>query len=194
MVITASLGCAHLLELQSTVRDSAAAGTLGCAVARTLLGWGVRHISLLDSSRVSYSNPVRQSLYEFQDCLAGGAPKAAAAAAKLQAIFPMVVTQGVEITIPMPGHAVDPTEHSGVSSHLQLRFLGKSWWKMRTHVVLSVIIIIVVTIIMIFHNLFMIARKRPSCSLVFCRFGYRVSYSYQTAGIALGFLERHLIT
>lgn len=34
------------------------AGTLGCAVARTLLGWGVRHITLLDNSRVAYSNPV----------------------------------------------------------------------------------------------------------------------------------------
>ncbi|RZK61081.1 MAG: hypothetical protein EOO85_33865, partial [Pedobacter sp.] len=61
-------------------RFSNSKGTLGCAVARTLLGWGVRHITFLDSSRVSYSNPVRQSLYEFEDCLNGGAPKATAAA------------------------------------------------------------------------------------------------------------------
>ena len=56
------------------------AGTLGCAVARTLLGWGVRTITFVDNSTVSYSNPVRQSLYTFADCQAGGRPKATAAA------------------------------------------------------------------------------------------------------------------
>lgn len=59
-------------------------GTLGCAVARTLLGWGVRSITFVDNSRVSYSNPVRQSLYTFNDCHAGGRPKAAAAAEALK--------------------------------------------------------------------------------------------------------------
>ena len=34
------------------------AGTLGCSVARTLLGWGVRRITFVDNSRVAYSNPV----------------------------------------------------------------------------------------------------------------------------------------
>ena len=34
------------------------AGTLGCSVARTLLGWGVRHVTFVDNSRVAYSNPV----------------------------------------------------------------------------------------------------------------------------------------
>ena len=46
------------------------AGTLGCAVARTLLGWGVRAFTFVDSGRVSFSNPARQSLFEFADCLA----------------------------------------------------------------------------------------------------------------------------
>lgn len=80
------------------------AGTLGCAVARTLLGWGVRTVSFVDNSRVAFSNPVRQSLYEFQDCTGGGAPKAAAAAAKLRDIFPSVRSEGVQLCIPMPGH------------------------------------------------------------------------------------------
>lgn len=67
------------------------AGTLGCNVARVLLGWGVRHITFVDSGRVSYSNPVRQSLFEFADCIDGGKPKAEAAAASLKRIFPGLV-------------------------------------------------------------------------------------------------------
>ncbi|EFN52000.1 hypothetical protein CHLNCDRAFT_37099 [Chlorella variabilis] len=82
------------------------AGTLGCSVARTLLGWGVRHITLVDNSRVAYSNPVRQSLYCFEDCLEGGKPKAAAAADALRRIFPGAVARGVQLSIPMPGHPI----------------------------------------------------------------------------------------
>lgn len=54
-------------------------------------GWGVRHVTFVDSGRVSFSNPVRQSLFEFEDCLHGGKPKAAAAAAALKRIFPSMV-------------------------------------------------------------------------------------------------------
>ena len=46
-------------------------GTLGCAVSRALLGWGVRTITLVDNGKVSYSNPVRQSLFTFTDCKEG---------------------------------------------------------------------------------------------------------------------------
>lgn len=86
------------------------AGTLGCNVARNLLvflfllfgvkwsdliypeqGWGVRHITLVDNGVVSYSNPVRQSLFTFEDSLNGGLPKAIAAAKHLKEIFPGVV-------------------------------------------------------------------------------------------------------
>jgi len=85
------------------------AGTLGCGVARTLMAWGVRHITFVDNGRVSYSNPVRQSLFEISDCGgaggSGGAFKAIAAAAALQRIFPGVNATGVVATIPMPGHA-----------------------------------------------------------------------------------------
>ena len=59
-------------------------------MARSLLGWGVRHITFVDSGKVSFSNPVRQSLFAFEDCLKGGAPKAQAAASALKRIFPGV--------------------------------------------------------------------------------------------------------
>jgi hypothetical protein len=51
-----------------------------------LLGWGVRHISFVDSGKVSFSNPVRQSLFDFGDSLKGGKFKALAAAEKLKVI------------------------------------------------------------------------------------------------------------
>lgn len=51
----------------------------------------MRTITLLDSSRVSFSNPVRQPLFEFEDCLDGGKPKAQCAADRLKMIFPGVV-------------------------------------------------------------------------------------------------------
>jgi ubiquitin-like modifier-activating enzyme ATG7 len=80
------------------------AGTLGCSVARCLLGWGVRKITFVDNGRVAYSNPVRQSLFEFNDCFHGGKPKAIAAAEAVKRIFPDVDATGVELNIPMPGH------------------------------------------------------------------------------------------
>jgi ubiquitin-like modifier-activating enzyme ATG7 len=86
------------------------AGTLGCSVARTLLGWGVRKITFVDNARVSYSNPVRQSLYTFEDCLDGGKPKAMAAAEALHRIFPDVDAGYDELTIPMPGHPPSTSE------------------------------------------------------------------------------------
>ena len=81
------------------------AGTLGCNIARCLLAWGVRHITLVDSGKVSYSNPVRQSLYTFADC-ASQAPKAAAAAESLKRILPSLNATGVQVQIPMPGHSI----------------------------------------------------------------------------------------
>lgn len=82
------------------------AGTLGCTVARLLMGWGVQHITFVDNGTVSFSNPVRQSLFTFQDCLNGGRPKAEAAAEALKLIFPGVISSGVTMNIPMPGHSV----------------------------------------------------------------------------------------
>lgn len=51
----------------------------------------MRHITLVDNGRVSFSNPVRQSLFNYEDCLNGGKPKAVAAAEALARIFPGVV-------------------------------------------------------------------------------------------------------
>jgi ubiquitin-like modifier-activating enzyme ATG7 len=83
------------------------AGTLGCNVARTLMAWGVRKITLVDNGKVSFSNPVRQSLFTFEDCLNGGRPKAVAAAQRLKEIFPSMEAEGHDLSIPMAGHAVE---------------------------------------------------------------------------------------
>lgn len=82
------------------------AGTLGCQLARNLIGWGVKNISFIDYSKVSYSNPVRQTLYEFEDTINGGKPKAETAAEKLRKIYPEINAYGYSIEIPMPGHYV----------------------------------------------------------------------------------------
>ena len=81
-------------------------GTLGCGVARTLQGWGVRDMTLVDNGRVSYSNPVRQSLFVLEDCVDGGKPKATAAAESLERIAgeANIKASGIHLTIPMPGH------------------------------------------------------------------------------------------
>ncbi|GEM07213.1 autophagy-related protein 7 [Rhodotorula toruloides] len=94
------------------------AGTLGCYVARTLMAWGVRKITLVDSSTVSFSNPVRQPLFEFEDSLNGGKPKAQSAASALKRIYPGVDAIGVSLSIPMPGHPVPPTAQDAVRHDL----------------------------------------------------------------------------
>lgn len=80
------------------------AGTLGGYVSRNLLGWGVRKVTFVDYGRVSYSNPVRQPLFEFSDCTDGGKPKAEAAAAMLKRIYPGVDSEGHSLSVPMLGH------------------------------------------------------------------------------------------
>ncbi|KAI8988113.1 hypothetical protein BDF20DRAFT_853878 [Mycotypha africana] len=82
------------------------AGTLGCYVARSLIAWGVRHITFVDNGKVSLSNPVRQPLYSFQDAIDGKHTKAETAAANLKDIHPTVVSSGYCLDIPMPGHAM----------------------------------------------------------------------------------------
>lgn len=87
------------------------AGTLGSQLSRNLLAWGVKHITFVDSSRVSYSNPVRQSLYEFEDAKESSF-KAQKAAEKLKKIFPGTQSAGYCAEIPMPGHNISTKENA----------------------------------------------------------------------------------
>ncbi|KAH3669391.1 hypothetical protein OGAPHI_001512 [Ogataea philodendri] len=81
-------------------------GTLGSYIGRALLAWGVRKITFVDNGKVSFSNPVRQPLYSFEDCVDGGRPKAEAAASAMKQIFPLVDAQGFSLEVPMAGHPV----------------------------------------------------------------------------------------
>ena len=82
------------------------AGTLGSYVSRNLLGWGVRKITFVDNGAVSFSNPVRQPLFNFEDCLEGGKKKALCAAEALKGIYPGVDATGHVLSVPMAGHPV----------------------------------------------------------------------------------------
>eukprot|EP00934_Nitzschia_sp_Nitz4_P007578 Nitzschia sp. Nitz4//scaffold366_size23882//18231//20270//NITZ4_008443-RA/size23882-processed-gene-0.33-mRNA-1//-1//CDS//3329549314//7568//frame0 len=90
--------------LRSTKVLLLGAGTLGCSVARTLLAWGIRSMTLLDYGTVSYSNPVRQNLFTLQDCEVA-APKAQAAVDALNQVAADVQAKAVRASIPMPGHS-----------------------------------------------------------------------------------------
>ena len=81
-------------------------GTLGCNIARALLGWGCRNFTFVDHSTVSYNNPIRQSLFAFDDCHhhSGSNPKAEAAASALKRIYPLVNARGLHMKVPMPGY------------------------------------------------------------------------------------------
>ena len=56
--------------------------------------WGVETITFVDNSRVSYSNPVRQSLFVFEDSIGSATNdnyKSVRAAENLKKIYPGVV-------------------------------------------------------------------------------------------------------
>lgn len=76
-------------------------GTLGCSVIRGLMGWGVKHLVLVDNGKVSHSNPVRQSLFTAADV---GKDKAACAKARILEIHPSMQVDHWSGSIPMPGH------------------------------------------------------------------------------------------
>ncbi|KAI1710532.1 thiF family domain-containing protein [Ditylenchus destructor] len=91
-------------------------GTLGCNIARCLLGWGVKRFTFLDHATVSYNNPIRQSLFTYDDCLqeSGSYNKATAAATALKRIYPSVMVEGIDMKIPMPGHPYSDNEKESV--------------------------------------------------------------------------------
>ncbi|KAJ6215602.1 hypothetical protein RDWZM_010102 [Blomia tropicalis] len=86
------------------------AGTLGCNVARSLMAWGVSTITFVDNGQISYSNPVRQTLFTHEDSIpVDGKPKMKAqiAANALKLINPSVQSEGIVLSVPMPGHSVE---------------------------------------------------------------------------------------
>lgn len=76
---------------------------------RNLMGWGIKNITFADYGKVSPSNPVRQSLYNFEDFVAGKF-KAECAAEALRRIHPTVNSRGVRLNIHMPGHQIRDDE------------------------------------------------------------------------------------
>lgn len=57
-----------------------------------LQAWGVDVITFVDYGKVSRSNPVRQSLFKYEDALNGGKEKAKTAAERLKEISPGIVS------------------------------------------------------------------------------------------------------
>lgn len=64
----------------------------------------------MDNGSVSFSNPVRQPLFNFKDCLDGGVKKAHRAAEALLDIYPGVDSTGHVLSVPMAGHPVLDTQ------------------------------------------------------------------------------------
>lgn len=92
-------------------------GTLGTYVARALLAWGVTNITFVDNGRVSYLNPVRQSLFTYDDSVSDngkGVPKAQAAADGLRKVYPKTNTTGVLLNVPMIGHEASKADYDAL--------------------------------------------------------------------------------
>ncbi|KAE8400431.1 hypothetical protein BDV37DRAFT_204472 [Aspergillus pseudonomiae] len=101
------------------------AGTLGSYVARNLMGWGVTKITFVDNGSVSFSNPVRQPLFNFKDCLEGGVKKAHRASQALSEIYPGVESTGYALSVPMAGHPVLDAEKTREEFELLKRLIDE---------------------------------------------------------------------
>ncbi|KYR00447.1 autophagy protein 7 [Tieghemostelium lacteum] len=109
----------NLEKVQDTKCLLLGSGTLGCNVARCLMSWGVRNLTFVDSGKVSYSNPVRQTLFTFDDCTPKQKEKATAAADAIKKIFPAMNAKGEVMSIPMAGHAVAQQDLENVKSQFE---------------------------------------------------------------------------
>ena len=69
-------------------------------------------ITFVDNGSVSFSNPVRQPLFNFKDCLEGGVKKAHRASQALSEIYPGVDSAGHVLSVPMAGHPISDDEKS----------------------------------------------------------------------------------
>lgn len=90
--------------------------------------WGVKNITFIDHGSISYSNPIRQNLYLYSDCLISENKKAPIAAKNLKSIAPFLKTHGIDFSIPIPGQLV--TEQNLLSLKndiLKFEFLIKSF-------------------------------------------------------------------
>ena len=65
----------------------------------------MKTMTFVDNGTVSYSNPVRQSLFKFTDSKEARA-KALAAADGVREIVPFANVRGFRMTVPMPGHVI----------------------------------------------------------------------------------------
>jgi hypothetical protein len=80
------------------------AGSIGCAISRILLGYGVTRQTFIDNATVGLSNVARQPLFSVEDA-SQGAKKATAAARAIVAAHPGAEAVGVVLDIPTPGRA-----------------------------------------------------------------------------------------
>ena len=94
------------------------AGTLGSNVARLLLAWGVHQITLVDHAVVSFSNPVRQSLYTYTHAMTGRSRKVEVAVDQLRLVHPAATIVGHHLSVPMPGHSVATSEREQVRAQV----------------------------------------------------------------------------
>ncbi|KAL5226746.1 hypothetical protein ABZP36_015011 [Zizania latifolia] len=87
------------------------AGTLGCEVARLLMTWGVRKLTVVDDGCVSMSDLVKQSLYTDKDC---GVPRVTAIVPHLKERCSAVEVEAIQMEIPKLGHYISANKIASV--------------------------------------------------------------------------------
>ncbi|KAG8056210.1 hypothetical protein GUJ93_ZPchr0001g29876 [Zizania palustris] len=87
------------------------AGTLGCEVARLLMTWGIRKLTVVDDGCVSMSDLVKQSLYTDKDC---GVPRVTAIIPHLKERCSAVEVEAIQMEIPKLGHYISASKIASV--------------------------------------------------------------------------------